>query len=175
MRCQPIAIIDVVTLLVQAVTDLGCTAGSTRSGADVLTYAEMMAIYAQVAGLSRRHLIRVPVVSPVLSAHWVGLVAPVPAKLARELVESLINEVVVTDTQAAGTSRSVPSGSPSRSRVAWQQPGWGRRRPRSSTPISRTLLRRPPIPSGRAALCCATCALSRPRPVRPRCKRSSRR
>ena len=70
----------------------------------------MMAIYAQVAGLSRRHLIRVPVLSPGLSAHWVGLVTPVPAKLARELVESLINEVVVTDTQAAGTFSVSPIG-----------------------------------------------------------------
>ena len=39
-----------------------------------------------------------------------GLVTPVPAKLARELVESLINEVVVTDTQAAGTFSVRPIG-----------------------------------------------------------------
>ena len=103
-RCQPIAISDVVTFLVQAVTDSEVHGGIYEiGGADVVTYAEMMAIYAQVAGLSRRHLIRVPILTPGLSAHWVGLVTPVPAKLARELVESLINEVVITDTKVADT------------------------------------------------------------------------
>lgn len=110
-QCQPISISDVVALLVQAVTDADVRGGIYEiGGPDVVTYAEMMAIYAQVAGLSRRHLIRVPVLSPGLSAHWVGLVTPVPAKLARELVESLINEVVVTDTQAAGTFSVRPIG-----------------------------------------------------------------
>jgi len=110
-QCQPISISDVVALLVQAVTDAEVHGGIYEiGGPDVVTYAEMMAIYAQVAGLSRRHLIRVPVLSPGLSAHWVGLVTPVPAKLARELVESLINEVVVTDTQAAGTFSVRPIG-----------------------------------------------------------------
>jgi uncharacterized protein YbjT (DUF2867 family) len=110
-RCQPIAISDVVTLLVQAVTDPGVHSGVYEiGGADVVTYAEMMAIYAQVAGLSRRHLIRVPVLSPGLSARWVGLVTPVPAKLAHELVESLINEVVVTGTQTTDTFSVRPIG-----------------------------------------------------------------
>jgi uncharacterized protein YbjT (DUF2867 family) len=110
-QCQPISISDVVALLVQAVTDAEVHGGIYEiGGPDVVTYAEMMAIYARVAGLSRRHLIRVPVLSPGLSAHWVGLVTPVPAKLARELVESLINEVVVTDTQATDTFSVRPIG-----------------------------------------------------------------
>ncbi len=110
-RCQPISIRDVVTLLVQAVTDSEVHGGVYEiGGSDVVTYAEMMATYARVAGLSRRHLIRVPVLTPGLSAHWVGLVTPVPARLARELVESLINEVVVTDTQGADTFAVRPIG-----------------------------------------------------------------
>jgi hypothetical protein len=39
----------------------------------------------------------VPVLSPGLSSHWVGLVTPLPNGLARPLVESLVNEVVVHD------------------------------------------------------------------------------
>ena len=100
-RCQPIAISDILELLVEAITYPGVPAGIYEvGGPDVVTYAEMMALYAQVAGLPRRRLIPVPVLTPGLSSHWVGLVTPVPVRLARELVESLVNEVVVTDCKA---------------------------------------------------------------------------
>jgi hypothetical protein len=42
-------------------------------------------------------IVTVPVLSPSLSAHWVGLVTPLPAALARPLIDSLVNEVVVHD------------------------------------------------------------------------------
>ena len=110
-RCQPIAISDILELLVQAITDDGIPAGVYEvGGPDVVTYAEMMALYAQVAGLPRRRLIKVPVLTPGLSSHWVGLVTPVPVRLARELVESLVNEVVVTDGRAAETFSNKPLG-----------------------------------------------------------------
>jgi len=97
-RCQPIAISQVLDLLVQAITDPNIGAGIYEvGGPDIVTYAEMMALYARIAGLSRRHLIKVPVLTPGLSSRWVGLVTPVPIALARELVESLVNEVIVTD------------------------------------------------------------------------------
>ena len=69
-------------------------------GPDVLSYADMMATYAEVAGLPRRRLVPVPVLSPRLSSLWVGLVTPVPAQIARPLVDSLVNRVVVTDHRA---------------------------------------------------------------------------
>ena len=110
-RCQPIAISDILELLVQAITDDGISAGICEvGGPDVVTYAEMMARYAQVAGLPRRRLIKVPVLTPGLSSHWVGLVTPVPVRLARELVESLVNEVVVTDGRAAQAFSNKPLG-----------------------------------------------------------------
>ncbi|MGW2638991.1 SDR family oxidoreductase [Streptomyces sp. NPDC001348] len=94
-RIQPIAVRDVLRLLV----------GSARmphqvnrafdiGGPDVLTYREMMTRYAQVAGLPRRIVLSVPVLTPGLSSHWVGLVTPVPASIARPLTESLRHEVV---------------------------------------------------------------------------------
>jgi len=69
-------------------------------GPDVLTYAEMMQRYAAIAGLRRRIIIRVPVLSPRLSSLWVGLVTPLPTGVARPLVDSLVNEVVVRDDAA---------------------------------------------------------------------------
>lgn len=98
-RCQPIAIADVLTYLVAVLDDGG--QGTDRvlevGGADVLTYADMMRTYARVAGLRPRLLVSVPVLSPQLSSLWIGLVTPLPPGLARPLVESLVNEVVVTD------------------------------------------------------------------------------
>ena len=108
-RCQPIAISDILELLVEAIIYSGVPAGIYEvGGPDVVTYAEMMALYAEVAGLPRRRLIPVPVLTPGLSSHWVGLVTPVPVRLARELVESLVNEVVVTDCKAAETFSFTP-------------------------------------------------------------------
>jgi uncharacterized protein YbjT (DUF2867 family) len=96
-RCQPIAIRDVLSELVATVDDEGDEDRCLEiGGPDVLTYREMMQTYAEVAGLSKRRIIGIPVLTPALSSRWVGLVTPLPAGLARPLVESLINEVVVT-------------------------------------------------------------------------------
>jgi hypothetical protein len=69
-------------------------------GPEVLTYEEMMRIYAEEAQLRRRVVVRVPVLSPRLSSLWVGLVTPLPRSLARPLVDSLVNEVVVREPGA---------------------------------------------------------------------------
>ncbi len=93
-ECQPIAIRDVLRYLVGVVEHEDTVGGVLEiGGPDVLTYAE-------VAGLPRRRLLPVPVLSPRLSSLWVGLVTPVPAQLARPLVDSLVNRVVVTDHRA---------------------------------------------------------------------------
>jgi hypothetical protein len=54
-----------------------------------------MQTFANVAGLRKRLVVKVPVLTPSLSSLWIGLVTPVPTTLARPLVESLISEVVV--------------------------------------------------------------------------------
>ena len=112
-RCQPIAIADVLHCLVAALDSPA--AGSRRieiGGPDVLTYREMMERYAAVAGLRRRLILGVPVLTPRLSSHWVNLVTPLPIGLARPLVDSLRNDVVVTDPEPAaalfGTRRPLP-------------------------------------------------------------------
>jgi hypothetical protein len=66
-------------------------------GPDVMTYREMMDAYAEAAGLARRLILPVPVLTPRLSALWIQLVTPLPMGLARALVDSLMNDVVVED------------------------------------------------------------------------------
>ncbi len=106
-RCQPVAIADVIEVLVRAISGEGPTSGIyDLGGAEVIDYERMMMLYAEEAGLPRRRLLKVPFLTPRLSSHWVGLVTPVPAPLARELVESLVNEVTVTRsaTEAFGVT-----------------------------------------------------------------------
>ena len=94
-RIQPIAIRDVLHCLVAA-ADLPPNVNRTFDigGPDVLTYAAMIDRFARADGLRRRVVITVPVLTPWLASHWVGLVTPVPASIAKPLVGSLINEVV---------------------------------------------------------------------------------
>lgn len=110
-RCQPIAIADVVALLERAVLDADAEPGVFEiGGPDVVSYAELMEAYARAAGLHRRRLISVPLLTPSLSSHWVGLVTPVPVPLARELVESLVNEVIVDDDRVLKAFALRPMG-----------------------------------------------------------------
>ena len=97
-RVQPIAIRDILHALT-TVLDRPDARGQIVQvgGPDVLTYREMMHTYADVAGLRKRWIVPVPVLSPGLSSRWVGLVTPLPRDLAAPLVESLVNEVVVSD------------------------------------------------------------------------------
>jgi uncharacterized protein YbjT (DUF2867 family) len=97
-RVQPIAVRDVLRYLVGALTldpDLNRT--FDVGGPDVLTYREMMERYASLAGLRRRLIVPVPVLSPRLSSHWINLVTPVPKALAAPLIESLRNSVVMKE------------------------------------------------------------------------------
>ncbi len=58
-----------------------------------------MEIYAKVRGL-KRYMLKVPVLSPRLSSYWVGLVTPLPSKVARPLIDGLKNEIVVHGNKA---------------------------------------------------------------------------
>lgn len=94
-KVQPIAIRDVLRYLlgVLQVDDEGNRVYDI-GGPDVLTYRRMMRVYAEVAGLPRRIILGVPLLTPRLSSHWVGLVTPVPAGIARPLVDSLVADAV---------------------------------------------------------------------------------
>lgn len=97
-RIQPIAIRDVLHYLVAAAT---CAVPVSREwdigGPDVLEYGDMMQVYAEVAGLRPRRILVLPVLTPRIAALWVGLVTPIPAGLARPLVESLHCDAVMSN------------------------------------------------------------------------------
>lgn len=92
---HPIAVRDVLWYLkkcsllenpVSGIFDIG--------GPDTLTYAQLMQEFAKASNLSRRIIITIPVLTPTLASHWIGFVTPLPRSLAKNLVESLISEVV---------------------------------------------------------------------------------
>jgi uncharacterized protein YbjT (DUF2867 family) len=110
-RIQPIAVRDVLRYLV------GCAMLPPSvhrcfdvGGPDVMSYAEMMQRYAAVAELPRRRILPVPLFTPSLSSHWVGLITPVPAGIARPLVESLRNTVVCREHDIAEFVPDPPEG-----------------------------------------------------------------
>ena len=111
-RIQPIAISDVVRYLAACATSLPNDVNRTFDigGPDVLTYVAMMQRYAALAGLHRRIIVPVPILSPSLSSHWVGLVTPVPGAIARPLVESLRHEVVCREHDIARWVPDPPEG-----------------------------------------------------------------
>ncbi|PLX76486.1 MAG: DUF2867 domain-containing protein [Desulfuromonas sp.] len=97
-QCQPIAVRNVLNYLVGC---LSCpaTIGETFDigQENVTTYRQMMQIFAEEAGLRKRLIIPVPVLTPRLSSYWIHLVTPVPASLARPLAEGLSNPVICQD------------------------------------------------------------------------------
>ena len=95
---QPIAIRNVITYLV------GClkhaeTTGQTYDigGPDIITYRALLDIYAQEAGLPKRLIIPLPVLTPTLSALWIHLISPVPKSIALPLTQGLTSDAVCSD------------------------------------------------------------------------------
>ncbi|HET8813591.1 MAG TPA: NAD(P)H-binding protein [Solirubrobacterales bacterium] len=97
-RTQPIAVADAVSYLAAA-ADLRLPAHREVQigGPDVTTYGGMIDELARALGRRPPVRITVPVLTPALSALWIGLVTPVDAGVARPLVEGLSTETVVSD------------------------------------------------------------------------------
>ena len=70
---------------------------SISAAPDITTYGGMMDSMAMAMGKRKRFKLPVPVLTPRLSSHWVGLVTPVDAAVARPLVQGLSVETVVKD------------------------------------------------------------------------------
>jgi len=97
-KSQPIAITNVLGYL-QGCLEHDETKGQIFDigGPDILTYKELMDLYAEEAGLPKRKVFPVPVLTPRLSSYWIHLVTPLPASLARPLAEGLRNPAVCKD------------------------------------------------------------------------------
>lgn len=110
-QIQPIAIDDVVHYLVAA-ADLDPSMNRTIDIGmeEVLTYRDMMRRYARTTGLKPRLVDTVPVLTPGLASHWVGLVTPVSKHIARPLVGSLIHDAVKHENDAAALLGDPPGG-----------------------------------------------------------------
>lgn len=93
----PIAIRDVLSYLVLALERRPL--GVVEIGAPPLSFKGMMETYAAVRGL-KRLILPVPVFAPRLAALWVGLVTPIPNRLALPLVEGILHPLVA-DTRRA--------------------------------------------------------------------------
>lgn len=99
-RTQPIHMGDVIRYLVEALeTPVSRPLIVEIGGQEVLTYGELMLGYARQRGL-RRWLIPVPVLTPRLSSYWVHWTTPIPAAMARPLIEGLRSEVMVCEHTA---------------------------------------------------------------------------
>ena len=106
-KCQPISIGDVLEDLLHVLdTDSPQSNILEIGGPEVVTYREMMHAYTKVAGLRRRVILPVPVLTPRLSSHWVNLVSPLPFTLARALIDSLTTDVVVQNKDTETSSLS---------------------------------------------------------------------
>jgi uncharacterized protein YbjT (DUF2867 family) len=99
---QPIGIDDVVEYLGRA-PDVAESEGREVQigGPNVLSYGEMLDRMAVAMGRRPRPMLPVPLLTPRLSALWLGLVTPVDTKVARPLVEGLTTATTVTDPSGA--------------------------------------------------------------------------
>jgi uncharacterized protein YbjT (DUF2867 family) len=102
-RNQPIAISNVIGYLVGCL-DHPETSGGTYDigGPDIMTYQRLLEIYAEEAGLRKRIILPVPVLTPTLSALWIHLISPVPKAIALPLTEGLTSDAVCRDHRIRG-------------------------------------------------------------------------
>lgn len=112
-KTQPIAIEDVVRYLA-GVVDCETAFGEKFDigGPQVLSYLQMLQEAAEVMNGRRPLVVTVPVLTPKLSSHWIGLVTDVDATTGKNLVDSMATEVVVTEQRI----RDIVPGEP----VAYQ-------------------------------------------------------
>lgn len=116
---QAIAIRDVVSYLAAALELQQARGREIQIGSpEILSYASMLDAMADALGKPRRPRIRVPFLTPWLSSHWIGLVTPVDAGVARPLVEGLSTDTTVTDPSGMALFDITPMGFPDALREA---------------------------------------------------------
>jgi uncharacterized protein YbjT (DUF2867 family) len=99
-KCQPISIDNVLNYLVGCL-DKDITIGDTYEigGLEILSYRDLFDIYAEEAGLFKRLIIPIPLLTPRLSSYWISLVTPMPASIAIPLAKGLKNPVLCSDNR----------------------------------------------------------------------------
>ncbi len=98
-KTQPIALADVIRYLVGVLEPVEARGRVFEiGGPKVLTYAEMMQRVARNHFGRPLPILIVPLLTPRLSSHWLSFVTDVDTATARNLVDSMSNEVIATDT-----------------------------------------------------------------------------
>ena len=109
-KAQPIAITDLIEYLMAGLRLPIPKYGIYEiGGADQVSYAEIMRVYARQRGL-RRLMVPVPVLTPFLSSLWLGLVTPLYARIGRKLIESIVHATVVSNERSRKTFQVQPMG-----------------------------------------------------------------
>jgi uncharacterized protein YbjT (DUF2867 family) len=133
-RTQPIAVADVVRYLVGV---LHHPEGMRRvfeiGGPEVLQYVTMLR---RVAAIQHRRLViaPVPLLTPALSSRWLSLVTDVDVQTGRSLIDSMANEVVVSDDAIRDLVPFEPMGYDEAVRAALAERRLSRQRPVAPRP-----------------------------------------
>jgi len=99
-KSQPIAVSNVIGYLIESLENVK-TANRVFDigGPDILSYQDLMRIYSEEAGLTRRFIVPIPILTPRLSSYWLSLVTPLPTPLTKPLIEGLRNEAVTQNDE----------------------------------------------------------------------------
>jgi len=109
-KAQPIGIDDLLDYLIEALQiPLSKFRIYEVGGADQVSYADMMRAYGRQRGLTPL-IIPVPVLTPWLSALWLGLITPLYARIGRSIIESIVHVTVVRENSALATFSVHPMG-----------------------------------------------------------------
>ena len=96
-KCQPISIRNVINYLnLSIMNEKTFNRMFEIGGPDVLTYKEMMLQYAEVRGF-KRYIFTVPFLTTKIASFWLYFATSTNFTIARQLVESLKNDVVCQD------------------------------------------------------------------------------
>ncbi|MEP6598026.1 MAG: NAD(P)H-binding protein [Actinomycetota bacterium] len=97
-RTQPIALPDVVRYLV-GVLDAPDADGAVYEvgGPEIVSYVDMLKVVARIQNKRLLPVVSLPLLTPRLSSLWLALVTDVDIPTARNLVDSMTNEVIVHD------------------------------------------------------------------------------
>jgi uncharacterized protein YbjT (DUF2867 family) len=96
-RCQPIAVTNVVNYLVGCLDDERTAAQSFDiGGPEILTYREMLEIFAEVAH-TKNLFLPIPGYTPRIAASLIGALSSINSNVALALLEGMANEVICTE------------------------------------------------------------------------------
>ena len=110
-KTQPIALRDVVRYLVGVLEPEEAKGRVFEvGGPDILNYAEMLQRVAKIRFGRSLPMLVVPLLTPGLSSRWLALVTDVDVQTGRNLIDSMTNEVVVSDESIKAIIPGAPMG-----------------------------------------------------------------